>query len=157
MSLTISPSAEACQALVEQINSGEEVDPSRQSFTLERYAKYSRIEIDPLEEIDGLQIDVVAVEETQLNETLEIEDRTSHKIAIWIRRKLDDIEPETLDPMALLVRQIYQRVNNFTSSDRRVNVWETDEETRMNPDKAILNQMRLFVATIVLRVEVDAS
>lgn len=150
MSLTIAPATEACEALVAQINAGT-------AYTLERLAAYSRVEVDPLEEIDGLRIDVVAVEETQLNETLAIEDRSSHRIAIWIRSRLDDVQPETIDALALLVRQIYQRVNNFTSADRRVTVWETDEETRMNPDKALLDQMRLFVASIVLRVEVEAS
>lgn len=150
MSVTIAPATEACQALVDQINAGT-------AYVLEREAAYSRVEVDPLEEIDGLRIDVVAVEETQLNETLAVEDRSSHKIAVWIRAKLDDVQPETLDALALLVRQVYQRVNNFSSADRRVKVWETDEETRMNPDKVLLNQHRLFVVAIVLRVEVDAS
>ena len=150
MAVTVAPSTEACLELVDHINAGT-------AYTLDRDAAYSRVEISVLDEVDGLQVDVVAVDETQLNDTLAIEDRTSHKIAIWIRSKLADTEPATIDALCLLVRQIWQRVNNFTSSDRRVMVWETDEETRMNPDKAILNQQRLFVAVIVLRVEVEAS
>jgi hypothetical protein len=120
-------------------------------------AKYSRVEIAPLDEIDGLQVDVVAVDETQLRETLALEDRTSHKIAIWVRDKLPDLEPETIDARCLLVRQIFQRVNDWDSADGRVRVWEVDEATQVTPNKEALNQMNLFVAVIVLRVEVEAS
>ena len=48
-------------------------------------------------------------------------------------------------------------MNNFDSTDRRVRVWEVDEETRITPDKNLLNTMQLFAVSIVLRVEVDAS
>jgi hypothetical protein len=150
MAVTVAPSTEACTALVDRINSAT-------TFSLDVLAKYSRVEVDPLEEISGRRIDVVHVEETQLNQTLDIEDRTSHKIAIWIREKLTNTEPETIDALCLLVRQIYQRVNNWDSADRRVCVWETDEETRMTPEKVALNQYGLFIAAIVLRVQVEAS
>jgi hypothetical protein len=150
MPVAVAPSTEACQALVDHINAGT-------AYALDVLASYSRVEINPLQMIDGRRVDVVHVDETQLNRTLAIEDSTSHKIVIWIREKLQDREPETIDALCLLVRQIYQRVNNFTSDDRRVTVWETDEETRMTPDKSLLNQSGLFVASIVLRVEVEAS
>jgi uncharacterized protein YcbX len=150
MAVTVAPSTEACIALVDRINAGT-------TYVLDILAKYSRVEVDPLEEIDGRRIDVVHVEETQLNRTFALEDQTSHKIAIWVREKLKDSEPETIDALCLLVRQIYQRVNNWDSDDDRVRVWETDEETRMTPDKMLLNQSGLFVAVIVLRVEVEAS
>ncbi len=150
MPVTVAPSTEACIALVDRINSAT-------TYSLDRLAKYSRVEITGLEQIDERQIDVVHVEGEQLNRTFDLEDPSSHKIAIWVREKLKDSEPETIDAMCLLVSQIYQRVNNFISSDRRVNVWETDEETRMTPDKTLLDQDGLFVAKIVLRVEVGAS
>ncbi len=150
MTVTVAPSTEACLALVDRINSGT-------AYGLDRVAKYSRVEVNPLDEIERLEIDVVAVDETQLSETLATEDRTSHKIAIWIRDKLPDLQPETIDARCLLVRQIFQRVNNWDSDDRRVRVWDVDEETRVTPDKAILNTMQLFVAVVVLRVEVEAS
>lgn len=150
MPVTIAPSTEACDALVDRINGGT-------AYTLDVLATYSRVEVNPLEDISGRRVDVIHVEETQLARTLAVEDLTSHKIAIWIREKLSDLDPATIDERCLLVRQIYQRVNNWDSSDLRVRVWETDEETRMVPDKAILNQMGLFVAVIVLRVEVEAS
>lgn len=150
MAVTIAPAAEACQALVERINAGT-------AYTLDRDAEYARVEVTALEELDGLQVDVIAVDEQQLAETLAIEDRTSHTIAIWIRKKLADLEPDTIDALCLLTRQIYQQVNNWDSADGRVRVWETSEETELNPDKTALNTMRAFIAKIVLRVEVEAS
>lgn len=150
MPVTIAPSTEACDALVDRINGGT-------AYTLDVLATYSRVEVNPLEDISGRRVDVIHVEETQLAETLAVEDRTSHKIAIWIREKVADMGTATIDALCLLVRQIYQRVNNWDSADLRVRVWETDEETRMVPDKTLLNQMQLFVAVIVLRVEVEAS
>lgn len=150
MAVTVAPSTEACLALAERINSGT-------VYSLDRVAAYSRVEVTPLDQLDGLQIDVVAVDETQLSETLDVEDRTSHKIAIWIRDKLPDKLPETIDARCLLARQIYQRVNNWDSADGRVRVWETDEETQLTPNKDALNQFGAFVAVVVLRVEVEAS
>lgn len=150
MSVAVAPSTEACIALVDRINSGT-------AYSFDRLAKYSRVELTELDKLDGLAVDVIAADETQLSETLAVEDRSSHRIFIWIRDKLPDLEPETIDARCLLVRQIFQRVDNWDSADGRVRVWETDEETRMTPDKTILNQAGLFVAVIVLRVEVEAS
>ena len=150
MSVTIAPATEACQALVDHINAGT-------TYSLDRLATYSRVEVSPLDEVDGLQIDVVSVDEVQLNETLAIEDRTSHRIAIWIRSKLRDLLPETLDGMSLLVRQIFQRVNDFDSDDLRVRVWAVDEETNTTPNKEALHQMGVYAAVIVLRVIVSDS
>lgn len=148
MSLTIAPSDEAAQAIVDRIDSGT-------AYSLDVAANYSRVEISPLDEIDELKVDVVVVSEEQLNETFAIEDRTSHKLVIWIRDKLPDREPETIAQRTLLARQIYQRVNNWDSTDGRVKVWDADKGTRMTPDKNALDKMGLFVAKVVLRVEVE--
>lgn len=150
MPVTVAPSTEACLALVERINAGT-------AYSLDVVAEYSRVKVTPLESLDGLRIDVVAGDETQLSETLDVEDRSSHKITIWIRDKLTDLLPETIDARCLLARQIFQRVNNWDSADRRVRVWETDEETQLTPNKDDLHQFNAFVAVIVLRVEVEAS
>lgn len=158
MPVTIAPSTEACQALVDRINDGTD-------YALDFVAEYSRVEINPLEEISGRRVDVVHIDEKQLNETFDVEDRTSHTIIVWIREKLTDLSPEQLDPLCLVVRQIFQRLNTndtsnaggWDSADGRVRVWEIDEETRMVPDKSLLRQAGLFVAKIVLRVEVEAS
>ncbi len=152
MAVTVAPSTEACTALVDRINSGT-------AYRLDRLAEYQRVAVTPLESLDaaGLQVDVVAVDETQLYETLDIEDRSSHKIVIWVREKLPDLMPETIDARCLVARQIFQRVDNWDSDDRRVRVWETDKETRLTPNKDALHQFNVFEAVIVLRVEVEAS
>jgi hypothetical protein len=152
MPVTIAPSTEACQALVDRINAGTE-------YALDVLATYSRVDVNPLEQITERKVDVVAIDEKQLSDTFDVEGRTSHTIAIWIREKLDENnpDPEAIDALCLVVRKIFQRVNNWDSADRRVRVWEVDEETRMTPDKQLLRQASLFAAKIVLRVEVEAS
>ena len=146
--VTIDPSIEACQALIARINTGT-------AYTLQVDAIYSEQLIDPLEEIDVLRVDVCTDESETLEETLAIEDRTSHKIRIWIRNKVNDWENRTIDPLKLLVRQIYQRINNFDSSNQRVRIWECDSEPLDNPSKKTFRTAFFFVSQIVLRVEVD--
>ena len=150
MAVTQAPSREACIAIVDRINSGT-------AYALELNAEYNRLQVDVMEEIVGLRVDVIHEDETQLNETLDIENRTSHTVAIWVRNKPETLTTDAIDAAALIVRQIYQRVNNFTSSNARVKVWEVDERTQINPDKVLLRQHGIFAATIWLRVEVEAS
>lgn len=142
--LTISPADEACQAIVNRINSGTDY---RLSFD----AKYSRTEIDRLEEIDRTRVDVVAVTETQPNNQLDAMENSSHKIQVVIRSKLFG---KDVSDLALFVRQLFLRLDNFNSTDRRVCVWECDVDEKENPDKSFLNDANLFVSSINLRVEV---
>ena len=150
MTVSIDPSIEACQALIARINAGG-------AYTLAVNATYSEVDIDPLEQIDALRVDVATESEEQLDETLATEDRTSHAIRIWVRSKVDDLDNATIDPLKLLVRQIYQRVNNFDSSNGSVRVWECDIDSKQKPDKQVLRNAGLFVASVNLRVEVEAS
>lgn len=150
MGVTIAPSTEAMQAIVARINSGE-------TYCLAVVAEYRETLVDPLEEITDLRCDVCSESEEQLVETLEIEDRTSHVIRIWLRKKLDNLTPDEIDPLKLLFRQIFQRVDNYDTADKRVTVWECDTEPKEVPIKDILQQAGLFVASCVLRVEVEAS
>ena len=150
MAVTIAPSVEAMQAIVDRINSGE-------TYCLPLAAKYSETLVDPLEEISDLRCDVARESEEQLVETLTVEDRTSHVIRIWLRKKVNSVSADELDPLKLLFRQIFQRVNNYDTSDKRVTVWECDVDPKEVPIKDILQQAWLFVATLVLRVEVEAS
>jgi hypothetical protein len=144
MTLTISPADEACQAIVARINSGGE-------YSLSLDAHYSRTEIDLLEEIDRLRVDVVAVSETQPNDQLDANENSSHKIQVIIRSKTTSKDVQDL---ALIVRQVFLRLDNFSSSDRRVCVWECDVEEKENPVKSLLNDANLFVSIVNLRVEV---
>ena len=148
--VTIDPSIEACQALVAQINAGT-------AYVLAVAATYSEEIIDPLEEVDSLRVDVATDESETLNETLDVENRTSHLIRVWIRSKVDDVENVTINQLKRLVRQIFQRINNFNSTSGRVRVWECDQDLKQNPDKDLLRESGLFVSSILLRVEVEAA
>lgn len=150
MPVTTDPAAEACAALVTRINSGG-------AYTLPSPATYSREDDTKLEEITDLRVEVMAAEQEQLHITLDTEDPTSHKITILVRKQVSDKANATIDALCLIVRQIFQRVNNYTTTNGRVKVWEVDKATRMNPDKDLLRQQGLFSAHIVLRVQVEAS
>ena len=150
MAVTIAPSVEAMQAIVDRINTGE-------TYCLDLAAKRSETLVDPLEEISELRCDVVSESEEQLVETLDVEDRTSHIIRIWLRKKLSYITPDEIDPLKLLFRQLFQRVNNYDTTDGRVKVWECEVDSKEVPIKDFLQQAGLFVASVVLRVEVEAS
>ena len=144
MTLTISPADEACQAIVARVNSGGE-------YSLALDARYSRTEIDYLEELDRLRVDVVAVSETQPNDQLDANENSSHNIQVSIRSKTTSKDVQDL---ALIVRQVFLRLDNFDSPDRRVCVWECDIEEKENPVKSLLNDANLFVSVVNLRVEV---
>jgi hypothetical protein len=152
---TIDPSDEARQAIVDRINTAT-------TFSLLIPADYGRIIIDELEEITCLQVDVVHQDQTQLNETLDIEDRSSHFLIVWVREKLPDIEKETLKQRMLILRQVFQRLNNFNSADGRVKVWDcgytdtSDPNREENPSKSLLLLSHFFKAFVKLRVEVEA-
>ena len=148
MAVTQSPSTEAMSAIVEQINGGT-------AYELSVTATYSETLDDELEDIPDLRVDVVQEEEEQLNETLDVEDRTSHMIRVWIRKRT--LTQDEIDAVKLIVRQIWQRVNNFNSSNARVKVWECDMDPKEVPNKMIFKQSGLFVASMLMRVEVEAS
>jgi len=150
MAVTIAPSTEAMQAIVLRINSAT-------TYCLAVVAEYRETLVDPLEEITDLRCDVVSESEEQLVETLATEDRTSHVLRIWLRKKLDNLTPDEMDPLKLLFRQIFQRVNNYDTTDGRVKVWECEVDSKEVPLKDILQQAGLFVASVILRAEVEAS
>ena len=148
--VAIDPSVEACIAIVGKINSGK-------VYTLHVVATYSEELIDSLEEIDGLRVDVTTDESETLTESLDVEDRSSHMLRVWIRSKVENFEPATIEPLKLLVRQIFQQVNNFDSTNGRVRVWSCSNERSQSPDKQMLKSVGLFVTSILLRVEVEAA
>lgn len=154
MAVTVAPSEEALAALVDRINSGTEYD-------LEVNAAVSDVLIDPLEQIDGLRVDLVAETEEQLTETLDDEDRTTHVIRVWVRRKIEAVDGlpnrDQVAATKLLTRQLFQRLNQWDSSDLRVKVWDAEMDPKEVPLKDHLRTALLFVASILLRVEVEAS
>lgn len=150
MGATIAPSVEATQAIIDRINTGT-------VYELEIVAQRQEVVVDHLEEVNELRVDVVHEEETQLEETLDEEDRTSHEIRVYVRSKVPDRTPDQIDPLKLLTRQIFQQVNEYDSTNGRVKVWQCDIEPRQAADKELLRQHGIFVAAIMLRVEVEPS
>ena len=150
MPVSKAPSTEAMQAIVSRINAGR-------AYQFDVAATYTEQLIDELEEFTELRVDVVSDSETQLNETLDVEDRTSHIIMIYVRKKVRTLDNDEIDRLKLLVRQIFQQVNDYDTTDQRVRVWEAETDPKQCPDKSILRQIRMFVASITLRIEVEAS
>lgn len=146
--VTIAPCDEACEAIVARINSAT-------TYTLPQPAEYLPVVVDQLEEVDGLRVDVVHEFEQDLQETLDIEDRTSHIIRIWIRDKLPNDSITEVKSRNLIVRQIWQRVNNFHSINGRVKVWDIGKDRGEIPGKWMLVEASFYRAYIELRVEVE--
>jgi len=140
------------EAIRDRVNAGS-------TYCVDVRAEYTEQIIDPLEdmEFDGLRVDIVTEQEETLNETLAIEDRASLSIRICIRKKVSSFSNDEIDPLKLVARQIYQQVNNYDTADQRVRVWECDLENIDKPGKELLMQAGLFLQTILLRVEVEAS
>lgn len=149
MAVSEAPAVEAMKAIVERISSAD-------TFCLPVSVDYGEELIDELEGRE-IYVSVISEEEEQLNETLDEEDRTNHVIRVWVRRKLDASTNDEIDPLKLLTRQIFQRLNQYSTSDNRVQIWECDFDSKEVPNKAILRQSGLFVASLSLRVEVEAS
>jgi hypothetical protein len=148
MTVTTSPSDEACHAIVDRINTGT-------GYSLPSAATYSYQLNETLESSSRLQIDVIHIEQETLVETLDTEDRTSHQIEVWIRKQLRAGTAEEISELNLIARKIFQRINNYTGS--RVKVWDCDFNSQQMPEKQKLRESLLYSATIPVRVEVEAS
>lgn len=147
---TIAPADEACEALVARINA------AGAAYTLPTPATYSYQEVEGLEEITGLRVDVVPMSEQVTNERLDGSNYSSHQIRVVIRKQVTDVTPTTVKPLTLIRRQIFERLDNWDSSDRRVRVWEASIEDDESPNKTDLRDKQLYRASILLRVEVAA-
>lgn len=151
MPVTVAPSAEVCQAIVDRINAG-----SGGQYTLATAATYYYQKTDALEaSTTAAQVDVIHEGERDLEDTLDIETRTSHDLRIWIRAKVSGRAPSDLNPLLLLLRKLFQQVNNYRTS--RVKVVEINGDDDDQPDKGFIRQTGLFSASILLRVELEAT
>lgn len=151
MPVSTAPAAEACAAIVSRINAG-----SGGLYTLPTAADYYYQLTETLEVTgSNVQVDVIHEGEKDLEDTLDIETRTSHEIRVWVRKKISDRSHATLDPLLLLVRQLFQQLNNYGTS--RVKIWDINGEDDDQPDKGFIRQTGLFSASLLLRVEVEAS
>lgn len=144
---TVAPSTEACEAIRDRINSGS-------GYVLEMRAQVTELLTEDLDELQSLRVDVVPESDTQLADTIDLVDRTSHQVRVWVRQKLQTTQQDEIDRLKWLRRQIALRLMNYATADRRVRVWEVDTQTDAGVDRDALHQARAFVSSIVLRVEV---
>jgi hypothetical protein len=144
---SVSPSTEACEAIRDRINSGED-------YTLEVRAQVAEEIAEDLQDLRQLRVDVIQEAEEQLEETLDLQDNTSHSIRVWIRKKLDTTTQDEIEQLKLLRRQIELRLLNYVTTDWRVRVWEVSRSQSPIVERDMLHQDRSFVASILCRVEV---
>ena len=147
MPTTIAPNAEALQVIADRINSDD-------TFDIGVKATPCDLIIDPLEDISGIRVDVCSESESVPTEFIGSEDYSTHQIRVWIRSKVDQINGDQVDALKLLTTLIMQRVDNYDSSDLRVRVWDAGFDPGEVPVKSLLRESLLFVASILLRVEV---
>lgn len=148
--VTICPSDEAGQAIAARINTAI-------IYTLPQPATYTHAIIDQLEEVDGLRVDVAHVDMQQLEETFDMEGRSSHLLRVWVRDKLPDMDAATVAPRNLLARKIFQRVNNYATGNGRVRVWDAGKNRGEIPGMLVLVEANFYRAYLELRVEVEPS
>lgn len=148
MVATIAPADEACIALVDRINAGTD-------YALAVDARYSRLQVDPLEQIKELHVDVVADTEQGQSDRLDGLDNTLHTIKVWVRAPIIDADPQYLADLALVRKQLVDWLDNWDSSDRRVQVWDSENEDLEQPIKELIRQSNLFVAVVILNVQVQ--
>lgn len=110
--------------------------------------------IEDLAELRNLRVEVVPELEEQLADIIDESDWTSHQIRVWIRQKLQTTEQNEIDRLKQIRRQIVLRLLNYATTDRRVVVWEVDNQSDNRFDRTALQQDRAFVSSIILRVEV---
>ena len=144
---TVSPSTEACEAIRDRINSGS-------GYVLDVQAQVVELLIEDLAELRNLRVEVVPELEEQLADIIDESDWTSHQIRVWIRQKLQTTEQNEIDRLKQIRRQIVSRLLNYATTDRRVVVWEVDNQSDNRFDRTALQQDRAFVSSIILRVEV---
>lgn len=150
MGVNTSPAEEALQAVVDRINASV-------ILPLATEARIKSEVIDPLESVTRLNVDVVHDSEVQLEETLDSEDRTSHTINVWIRKRCSTTSEATLEALRLVARQIFQQLNNHLTTNARVRVREVAFADNENPMKQPLREVGLFITVVTCRVEVKAS
>ena len=144
---TVSPSTEACEAIRDRINSGS-------GYVLDVQAQVVELLIEDLAELRNLRVEGVPELEEQLADIIDESDWTSHQIRVWIRQKLQTTEQNEIDRLKQIRRQIVSRLLNYATTDRRVVVWEVDNQSDNRFDRTALQQDRAFVSSIILRVEV---
>lgn len=147
MPLTIDPGDEAAACIVDRINSSL-------AYTLPTPAIYSVEAVDVLETVNALRVDVTVETDQQLHEMLDQTDRTSHILRVWVRDKLENGSAAAVMSRKLLTRKIFQRVDEFVSADRRLQVWDCGKDKEESPGKQWIIKNGMYVSFFELRVTV---
>jgi hypothetical protein len=144
--VTVSAAKEACDAIVDRINTGT-------AYTLAVYATTAEEFHDDTTTMgEELHVDVVPLSEQQLSETLATEDRTQHIIAVEIRQRMTAIDQQLVNNLKLTTRQIFQRLNNYDLASGRVRVWEISAAAEESPNRQLLAAHLVFRTRLTLRV-----
>ena len=148
MPVTKAPSVEAAEAIKARLESGG-------AYTLETPVQYVEL-FDDRQEVDlrQLRVDVVPETEQQLEETLDLEDRTEHFVRVHIRKRVGKAESTQVPALKLITRQIWQHLNDHKTD--RVTIWNVAAESAEVPRKDELRQGN-FITSLVVRCEVEAS
>lgn len=151
MTITIAPADEACQAIVDRINTG-----SGLTYTLPSAAEYFYNIDDSIERLSDLKVDVIHVEERDANSTLDTVTRTSHGINVFVRKKIAGaVTTADIAAVKLIARQICVRLMNHGTS--RIRVWEVELDSEEGPDRSVLRQDGVISLMISLRVVVEPA
>ncbi len=149
MPVSIAPADEACQVIVTRLNTGG-------AYTLPTAAEYFYEKSDDVTRLNTLKVDVIHVDEQDLDDTLDIESRTSHDIEVWIRKHVTGaITTAEIAAIKLIGRQVFQRLNNYGTS--RVKVWDCGRDPEDGTDRRVKRENGVISLMIPLRVEVEAS
>ena len=124
-------------------------------YQLANTVEYAELFSDRQEsELRTLKVDVVPETEQQLEETLDLEDRTEHFIRVFIRQRVNKADSTRVSQLKLFTRQVWQRLNQFKTD--RVTIWSVAAESLEVPSKDELRQ-GIFSTSLVVRCEVEAS
>lgn len=148
MPVSQAPSLEAAEAIKARLETGG-------AYVLESTVRVGEL-FDDRHEVDliRMQVDVIPETEVQLEETLDLEDRTEHFVRVNIRKRVPSHDSTNVAALKLIVRQIWQHLNQYKTS--RVTVWSVAAESLEVPRKAELRQ-GIFATSLLLRCEVEAS
>lgn len=153
MTVTTAPSAEACQVIVDRINSG-----SGGTYTLPSVATYTYELSEDCKEVgSALRVTVLHETEKDLDQTIETEQRTSHELRVLIRKRLSEKTNANINAVKLVARLIFQRLIAAATDTSRVKLWECNWEESAEPDKTLLREHGICSVGIALRVEVEPS
>lgn len=149
MPLTQAPEDEAIDAIVARINAGT-------AYTLPSAAVAVEVPRNAAEDVSALSVFVYSDGEQKVSETLNpSEDRTLMVVRVGILKKVSDQASATLAPLKLIVAQISHWLNIYDSS--RVKIWAVDAEFDKKPSPELLDQSKVFYATIAVRCTVEPA